>query len=106
MVTAVYVPLFALSGMEGRLFTPIGVTYILSLAASLVVALTVTPVMCYLLIPNSRAITEPREPRLVKRLKGLASRFIDISLAHQHRILSVLFGLMLIFGVAISAHGP
>lgn len=105
VVTAVYVPLFALSGMEGRLFTPIGVTYILSLAASLVVALTVTPVLCYWLIPNAKAITQQREPRLVQRLKGVASRFIDVSLKHQQRIVSLLFGLMLIFGVAIYYKG-
>lgn len=105
VVTAVYVPLFALSGMEGRLFTPIGVTYILSLAASLVVALTVTPVLCHCLLPNARAITEDRQPRLVTRLKHIAGRLIDISLLHQHRIAAVLLGMMLVFAVATFFQG-
>ncbi|MDF1699787.1 MAG: efflux RND transporter permease subunit [Planctomycetota bacterium] len=81
VVAAVYLPLFALPGMEGRLFTPIGVTYIVSIVASLLVALTVTPVLCYWLLP-SIAAKQTEDGWLVKHLKNAAEWSIRFSMRH------------------------
>ena len=69
IVVLVFLPLFALPGFEGRLFTPIGVAYVVSLLASLLVSLTVTPVLCsYLLKKGGRG--HDGDSFLVKKLKA------------------------------------
>ncbi len=92
VVAAVYLPLFALSGMEGKLFSPIGVAYIVSILASLLVALTVTPVLCSLLLPNASA-TAADEGWLVRKLKSGAAWLIGISLRHIRVIASLVLAL-------------
>ncbi|MEA3274893.1 MAG: efflux RND transporter permease subunit [Pseudomonadota bacterium] len=71
IIILVFVPLFFLSGVEGRLLQPLGLAYVVALAASLLVAITVTPVLCYFLLPHSRAVKRSHEPRLVAILKRL-----------------------------------
>ncbi|MFV0370059.1 MAG: efflux RND transporter permease subunit, partial [Azonexus sp.] len=68
IIALVFVPLFALPGIEGRLFVPLGVAYIVSILASLLVSVTVTPVMAYYLLPALVA-RKHEETRLVSRLK-------------------------------------
>ncbi|MCP3858418.1 MAG: hypothetical protein GY704_02090, partial [Phycisphaeraceae bacterium] len=65
VVTAVYIPLFALSGMQGKLFAPVGVSYIVSIIASLFVALTLTPVLCYYLLPKTANLRATKDAWLV-----------------------------------------
>jgi HME family heavy-metal exporter len=89
IVALVFVPLFALSGMEGRLFAPLGIAYIVSLFASLLISLTVTPVMASYLLPKSKAIqhTEHDSP-LVRWLKARDKVLLGWALRHPGPILS------------------
>ena len=79
LVVVVYAPLFALTGMEGRLFAPIGVAYIVSILASLVVSLTVTPILCWWLLPNSKATSHKADGFLVRAVKSVGGRVMAFS---------------------------
>jgi Cu/Ag efflux pump CusA len=81
VVILVFMPLFALSGVEGRLFAPLGVAYIVSILASLLVSLTVTPVLSYYLLPQSPATHHHGDGLLLGILKRAASPLIRFSMA-------------------------
>jgi Cu/Ag efflux pump CusA len=66
IIMLVFLPLFFLSGVEGRLLAPLGYAYVVALAASLGVALTVTPVLALWLLPNAKIVTSDHEPRLLR----------------------------------------
>lgn len=89
VVILVFLPLFALSGVEGRLFAPLGVAYIVSILASLIVSLTVTPVLSYYLLPQSPATHHEQDGWLLKVLKCLAGYLIRISMAHPAWLLAI-----------------
>ncbi len=77
IIVLVFVPLFVLSGVEGRLLEPLGAAYVVALAASLLVALTVTPALCYQLLPGSRGARTGREPWMLERLKSGYARLLE-----------------------------
>lgn len=89
IVVAVFIPLFALSGLSGRFFSPMGIAYIVSLSASLLVSLTLTPVMCYLLLPKARATESPNEAFLVRLIKSTSKPFVSFSLKSPWVVLGI-----------------
>ena len=81
VVILVFLPLFALSGIEGRLFAPLGFAYIVSILSSFLVSLTVTPVLSFYLLPNSGATHRKVEGPVLRGLKAVAHPLIRISMA-------------------------
>jgi len=79
-VILVFLPLFALSGIEGRLFQPLGVAYIVAILGSLLVSLTVTPALASLLLPKSKGTARRQDPMLVRALKAIDRRQLAIGL--------------------------
>jgi HME family heavy-metal exporter len=98
VVILVFLPLFALSGVEGRLFAPLGVAYIVSILASLLVSLTVTPVLSYYLLPQSKATHQEHDGPLLRTMKWMASYLIRFSMAWPRLLLVATW-----IGVAIAA---
>ncbi|MDZ4677166.1 MAG: efflux RND transporter permease subunit [Oligoflexia bacterium] len=86
IVVLVFIPLFALSGVEGRLFTPIGIAYVISLIASLVVSLTLTPVLCSYLLGKAKSGDE-KDSWLVQKLKSLDKSILERSLENPTKVI-------------------
>ena len=105
LVVLVFVPLFALGGMEGRLFTPLGVAYIVSILASLAVSLTVTPVLCYWLLPRAKMMVHTKDGWLLRMLKGMAGFAIRLSVRHPRPILAVVAVAVVVSVVAVTRIG-
>jgi Cu(I)/Ag(I) efflux system membrane protein CusA/SilA len=89
IIVASFVPLFFLSGMEGRMLAPLGIAFIVALFASTLVALTLTPVLCsYLLGKPQKSHSKPeREPFVVRKLKGIYEKALRWTLGHKKWVL-------------------
>ncbi|MDP2028270.1 MAG: efflux RND transporter permease subunit [Thiobacillus sp.] len=86
IIVLVFVPLFVLSGIEGKLFAPLGVAYIVSILASMLVSVTLTPVLCYYLLPKMKRLEHGDSP-LVKKLKQWDTGLLQWSFDHSRLVL-------------------
>ncbi len=88
VVILVVLPLFAMEGLEGRLFAPLGIAYVVSLLASLLVSLTVTPVLALWLLPGGKFLERPRDPLVLRLLKRVDRAVLHWTLKHARLVLA------------------
>ncbi len=102
IVILVFIPLFALGGMEGKLFAPLGIAYVVSILSSLVISLTLTPVLSYWLLGNRRHRSDEADGFVLKLMKSLAEKAIRFSLRFPVLNLTVTLAGVGIAAVAVS----
>ncbi len=94
IIIASFLPLFFLSGIEGRMLIPLGISFIVALIASTLVALTLTPALCsYLLGVKSLNSKLDKEPWLTRKIKGVYSKALDGAIKHPKTIIATTAGL-------------
>jgi CzcA family heavy metal efflux pump len=98
IIILVFLPMFSLAGVEGRLLAPLGVAYIVALAASLLVAITATPALAYVCFRESY-VEQKREPRWLGHLKARYMRTLDV-LIGRWRLIALLA--LVAFGIAVA----
>jgi CzcA family heavy metal efflux pump len=94
IVVFAFMPLFFLNGIEGKLLMPLGLSYIISLLASLITSLTVTPVLASFLLPKSNLIEKEADSPMVKFIKNLDRKLLNYTLDNPNKVItmsSVLF---------------
>jgi CzcA family heavy metal efflux pump len=102
IVILVFLPLFALDGMEGKLFAPLGLAYIVSILSSLVVSLTVTPVLSYWLLGLGDKVGHGRDGFILRLLKFVGDKVIRFSLAFPRFNLLVTLAMVAIAALFLS----
>lgn len=98
IIVVSFIPLFFLSGMEGRMLVPLGIAFIIALFASTLVALTLTPVMCSYLLGRDRAsqsVQPVREPFVTRHLRIGYQRVLDGVLLHRRVVLGIVGALLI-----------
>ncbi|MGM9812806.1 MAG: efflux RND transporter permease subunit [Muribaculaceae bacterium] len=94
IIIASFLPLFFLSGMEGRMLVPLGVAFIVALMASTIVALTVTPVLCSFLLEKKNA--QPKEAFITRKMKAGYEKALVWSMCHKRVVLGTTAALFVV----------
>jgi CzcA family heavy metal efflux pump len=94
IIALVFLPLFFLPGLEGRLLRPLGMAYISGILASFVVSITVTPVLCYLLLPGAKL--EDQETRLLRGIKAAYRPTLALALRHRSVVILLTVSILLL----------
>jgi CzcA family heavy metal efflux pump len=105
IVMLVFVPLFFLADVEGRLLQPLGLAYLIALFASLIVALTVTPVLSFYLLPGLRSVREGHEPAVSRWLKRHYGRSVPWTLDHRKTVFALAGILLVCAGLSLPLIG-
>ena len=105
IIILVFLPLFFLTGVEGRLLAPLGLAYVVALAASLLVALTVTPVLCLLGLPGTSTVTTDHDTRFISWLKRGYQPVLDLALSWWRLVLAASVAMLAVAVVALVLAG-
>ena len=106
IIIIAFLPLFFLSGMEGKLLAPLGIAFIVALFASLVVAVTLTPVLCsYLLTNDKRLAKEHKESWLVERLQKIYTKALNFVMKWKKASIASVVGLFILSILAFTQLG-
>ena len=105
IVMLVFLPLFFLADVEGRLLQPLGLAYLIALFASLIVALTVTPVLSFYLLPKLRSVREGHEPAVSRWTKRHYGRWVPWTVDHRKMIFAAAGILLVLTGLSLPRMG-
>ena len=91
-----FLPLFFLTGMEGRMLAPLGIAFIVALGASMVVAMTVTPVLCSFLLSGEKNLQKAtKEPPVSAFLRKWYQKALEMALCHKKTVLGIMCALLI-----------
>lgn len=106
IIIVAFLPLFFLSGMEGKLLAPLGIAFIVSLFASLIVSITLTPVLCSYLLTNDKMLAKQhKESWLVERLQNGYSRLLEKAMRWKKAVVFSSIGLFVLALLAFTQLG-
>jgi len=106
IIMVAFLPLFFLSGMEGRMLQPLGISFVVSLFVSLVVAMTLTPLLCKMMLTNEKYLARnENEKWLVRKLSFYYEQSLSWALKHKKAVIISTLGLFIISLVAFSTLG-
>jgi CzcA family heavy metal efflux pump len=106
IIIVAFIPLFFLSGMEGRMLKPLGITYIIALFMSLIVAMTLTPLLCKMMLSGEKYLAKnEKDSWLVRTLTRYYERSLKQALAHKKTILTASVALLVLSVVLFATMG-
>ncbi|NOU46718.1 MAG: efflux RND transporter permease subunit [Bacteroidales bacterium] len=106
IIMVAFLPLFFLSGMEGRMLQPLGISFVVSLFVSLIVAMTLTPLLCNMMLTNDRYLARnEKEKWLVRKLTFYYEQSLSWALNHKKKVIVATFGLFVVSIFAFSGFG-
>ena len=105
IIVLVFLPIFGLAGVEGRLLTPLAFAYIVALLASLAVAIIVTPALCFAFLPNAPSIERGHDGWLARTLKRRFAKDLPVALNHPRIVMATAAALLVIAAIALTRVG-
>ena len=102
IVVLVFIPLFALQGIEGKIFLPLGIAYVTSIIASLLVSVTLSPALCAYLLPSLKSMAHGQDGWLVRKIKAAEQSLLDWVFART----KIVYGAILLLFLAAAGSYP